>query len=46
MKKRTGEQIEGVGIQPDIIVEQDAADLAAGVDTQLEAAIALLRARE
>jgi len=42
----TGEQIEGVGIQPDIIVEQDAADLAAGVDTQLEAAIALLRARE
>ncbi|HPQ69752.1 MAG TPA: S41 family peptidase [bacterium] len=42
----TGEQIEGMGIEPDIVVEQDAADLAAGVDTQLEAAIALLRARE
>lgn len=39
----TGEQIEGRGIAPDILVEQDPEDLARGVDTQLEAAIDLLR---
>lgn len=40
---RTGEQIEGVGIAPDVFVEQDPTDTVRGVDTQLEAAIALLR---
>ncbi len=40
----TWEQIEGRGIDPDIVVEPDPADLAAGIDTQLAAAIAWLRA--
>jgi len=39
----TGEQVEGHGIAPDIAVEYDPADLAAGVDTQIEAAIEWLR---
>ena len=39
----TGEQIEGRGIAPDIVVEQDPEDTARGVDTQLQAAIDLLR---
>ena len=39
----TGDQIEGIGIAPDIFVQQDADDLALGVDTQLEAAIEFLR---
>ena len=39
----TGNQVEGHGVGPDVQVEWDPADLANGVDTQLEAAIALLR---
>jgi len=39
----TGKQIEGFGVAPDIEVVQDADDLAAGIDTQIQAAIALLR---
>jgi len=41
--QRTDEQIEGTGIAPDTWVEQAPGDIALGVDTQLEAAIALLR---
>ncbi|MDP8255484.1 MAG: S41 family peptidase [Candidatus Alcyoniella australis] len=43
--QRTGEQIEGIGVAPEYNVPSDPLDLAAGVDTQLEAAAALLRAR-
>ncbi len=39
----TGRQIEGIGIAPDYFVEQDAADLADGIDTQLARAVELLR---
>jgi len=39
----TGEQIEGNGIAPDVVVEQDVGDLYQCVDTQVEAAIAWLR---
>jgi C-terminal processing protease CtpA/Prc len=39
----TGEQIEGHGIAPDIVIEQDPADIVAGLDTQIEAAIEWLR---
>jgi C-terminal processing protease CtpA/Prc len=39
----TGEQIEGIGIAPDIFVEQDPEDLADGIDTQIMRAIELLR---
>jgi len=41
----TGEQIEGYGIAPDVVVDIDPADLAGGIDSQLQAAIDLLRSR-
>jgi C-terminal processing protease CtpA/Prc len=41
----TGEQIEGLGVSPDVYIELDRDDLAAGLDTQIEAAIAFLRGR-
>lgn len=39
----TGEQIEGIGIAPDLLIPQDSDDLTSEIDTQLEAAIDFLR---
>ncbi|MEJ7727672.1 MAG: S41 family peptidase [Polyangiaceae bacterium] len=39
----TDEPLEGTTVEPDIVVEYDPADLAAGVDTVMEAAAAALR---
>lgn len=39
----TGEQVEGNGIAPDILIELDPEDLVIGIDTQIEAAIEWLR---
>jgi hypothetical protein len=39
----TDEPLEGTAVEPDIMVEYDPADLAAGVDTVMEAAAAALR---
>ena len=41
--RETGEQIEGVGVAPDLVVDLDPEDLALGIDTQIEAAVDLLR---
>jgi hypothetical protein len=38
----TEEPLEGHAVVPDVIVEYDPADLAAGIDTVLEAAVALV----
>ena len=39
----TGEPLEGKATKPDVEVEYDPADLVAGVDTLLEAAVALVK---
>ena len=40
---RNGQQVEGKPPVPDVLVELDPKDVAKGVDTQLEAAAALVR---
>lgn len=41
----TGQQIEGIGIAPDHLVPMNPADMALGVDTQIQAALDLLLSR-
>ena len=41
--RATGQQIEGIGVAPDMVVEPDPADLVLGIDTMIEAAISHLR---